>query len=228
MRQLSNFNEQFLNYVLTTAEQHGVNVFLSKQRSVKLDEYTRSNGYFNDLHNGKPRLAVACGQETQKWFEILVHESSHMDQWIEKSFYWDRREAVEGNGSSLIGEWLDGGHDLIRQKVFKEIDKVILLEADCEIRSAKKIKKFKLDIDLKTYCKKANAYIYFQHVMKKSRAWYQIGLEPYSIEEIYSSMPSKMLDTAEEYLVMPPGLIDLYLKHYPIYEEPKARKVKMR
>ena len=194
-------NRKFVIDLIATSKKHSVELFFSKSRWVKISDKIRSNGYFSD--HDKPRLAIACGQPLDKWFALLVHESSHLDQWLEHSEYWQYISSKVDNNSYLIDEWLAGAHQNRTKKVFQEIDKLILLEADCEIRSIQKIKKYGLAIDSDLYCQRANAYIYFYHHLKTTGQWYRINFEPYSLEQIYSQMPKKMFKNARSYLRYP-------------------------
>lgn len=216
MKTLNPSQKKYLKTTFALAKRHGVSMFLSKHRSVKLGPDSRSNGYFNEEYGTQqtPRLAVATNHPVEHWFGILLHESSHMDQWIEKSPYWDYSAPGE---PEIYSRWLGRGRFTTaaqKKKAHRIIDKYILLEADCEIRSANKIKALELALDYERYCQKANAYIYFYQAMKGTRRWYTVGKEPYHIEEIVSAMPKKMLKTPEDYLNVSKDILNLYYKHY--------------
>lgn len=218
-KQISPEDKNFILHTQQVAQEHNVQMFLSKRPWVQLSDMTRSNGYFDDSFESKgytSRLAVACGQPYKKWFGILLHESSHMDQWIEDTFIW--KNQTNRQEPRMWDLWLDPSSPVSASRGSRYLDKLVLLESDCEIRSAKKIKDFSLSLYLQEYCQNANAYIYFYHFLKKSRTWYKIGQEPYNIKEITSKMPKTMLPLATDYLHMPTDYLKLYEKYYnPFY-----------
>lgn len=146
----------------------------------------RCSGFFDEAS-----LAIATYKAAVDWQTILVHESCHLDQWIEKSPYWKRSDW----GIMKIDNWLKKKkcpqEDLL--KAFKD---TIKLELDCEKRSVKKIKKYKLDISKPLYIQKANSYLFSYWHCYKYREWYGF---PYNQKKIYSKMPTKFLEQ-EAYL----------------------------
>lgn len=115
----------------------------------------------------------------------MVHESSHMDQFLENCEEWSDYLGLE-----LTELWLSG-NPVPRQSLQQEIESSINLELDCEKRTVKKIIKYKLDtiIDVTRYIQMSNAYIFFYLWMKARRRWYKIDKEPYKISDIVSEMP---------------------------------------
>lgn len=141
------------------------------------------NGYFDDVTR---TLACAMGKDVSQWLIILLHESSHMDQFMEQVSAWtNNAELKETN------DWLDGKDDADMEKIELEITTGIDVELDCEIRTVDKIIKFGLDkiVDTTEYIQKSNAYILFYRWMQKNRSWYTLGKEPYNIPQIVSIMP---------------------------------------
>ena len=49
-----------------------------------------------------------------------------------------------------------------------------------------------LPLDPERYAQTANAYVMFYHLIQKHRRWYEVGKEPYHIEEIVSAMPKDL------------------------------------
>jgi hypothetical protein len=63
------------------------------------------------------------------------------------------------------------------------------LELDNEKRSVRIIKKFGLDVDIDSYIKKANAYIYFYNRLLATRKWATPNNSPYGNQKIIEKMP---------------------------------------
>lgn len=151
-------------------------------------------------NNPTPYLTFGMGKPVDLWLPIAVHETSHMDQHIESSPYW-----MNPDDYALLDRWLEG-RDV--PQINAIIDQVILMEADCEIRTIEKIKQYQLPISTEYYAQRANAYLYFHHWMKENRQWCKKA--PYEIKAILENMPTT-IGTAESYLKPPEqSLIDLF------------------
>jgi hypothetical protein len=176
-KKIPNSVKEFIIYTLQFAKQKRVKVIFSRSRLIK-----KCNGFFETKPNV---LAVACGQEFNKWFSIFIHESSHMDQWAESSSLWTH----EKNDSAALDSWIEGKKELSNKELQVCIDRIRDLELDCERRAIQKIKKWNLPIDTETYIKKANSYVFFYNFLKENRAWYKKGKEPYNNEEVWMNAP---------------------------------------
>lgn len=159
------------------------------------------SGYFTDL---PPTLAVAVDKSFEQWLRVIVHESCHMDQYLEQSRFW-----TEPNTAALFFQWLEKQVDL-EEKNIKECAKFIRDgELDCEKRSVEKIKNFNLPFDTRRYAQLANSYLWFYAVVSRTRKWYTPGREPYNVEAIVSRMPTHF---DNDYDKMPSKeLYELYL-----------------
>jgi hypothetical protein len=89
----------------------------------------------------------------------------------------------------LVDAWITGT-DLPSHIIESAIQGVVELELDNEKRSAKLIEKYDLSIDKEKYIKKANAYLYFHHWMRKTRRWSSSANPPYRNKNIIAAMPS--------------------------------------
>ena len=169
----------FLNHVKTSCKIYGIKCLLKKTKTVKMDDNVKCSGYFDET--GKT-LVVAINRPD--WVEILAHEYSHLTQWVEKIPVWLEAEQSLGK----VWEWLDG-------KNVRNIDKHVAvardLELDNEKRSVKVIKKFKLNVDLENYVRKANAYVMFYNWLRKTRKWSRPNNSPYKNKKVKAAMSIK-------------------------------------
>ncbi|MDO8536646.1 MAG: hypothetical protein Q7R94_00145 [bacterium] len=168
------------------------------------------NGYFIDK-GGKREFGVAMGKPMDKWLSVLVHESSHMDQWMEDAYCWKER-LIPGTGIEALDEifrWTAKEIELPPEKVSDYIRRARNVELDCEWRTVQKIREFDLPIDLVSYIQGANSYLFFYTVMKVTRAWYIPGKEPYNIPEVWSLAP-KHLMPLNDYKEVPVALMEAY------------------
>jgi hypothetical protein len=184
----------FFEKIKVNCEKNNISFNIQNTKRVPLYNY-ECGGYFEPelKKDGKifSELAVATDMPFDDWFQIFIHESCHVDQWLGKSNIW-----IPSSEYSKSDAWLDG-QDFPQEEISNLMYKIIILEADCEIRSLEKIKKYNLPVDCKIYSKKANAYLFFHHWMLEQRAWCDIS--PYSIQAILDVMPDHML-TLNDYI----------------------------
>ena len=174
----------FIEDLKIYTKENNIKLVLSPEKGVKFSEGgILCNGYFDDITS---TLACALGKDVSQWLVILLHESCHMDQWVEKVTEW-----TENAGMDNIEKWLNGDDSVNMKNIDNEIRTSIIVEVDCEKRTVEKIKKYGLDsiINIDEYIKKSNAYVLFYLWMRKNRKWYTIGKEPYNIPDVVSVMP---------------------------------------
>lgn len=176
---------------------HGIT--LSLQHVEKVDEENLAcSGYFDEQS-----LVVATKKKKiQDWVDVLVHESCHLDQFTEKSKLW-----VSDNNSLFIVEAWIKGKKMSLSKRDQGFKNALLLELDCEKRSIKKFQKYKLNINIKDYIQKANAYLFAYMVALHEKRWYA---SPYENPKIYKKMPKELL-TFEQY-------VEDYWKYKSLYK----------
>lgn len=192
--------------IIETAKKNDITVYLSKHKSVKYLSSIKTSGYLTDE---KPyKLAVACGKPFDEWFPVLLHESCHVDQMIDNC----KAHVDYINIDVDIDEWLDGNINLSGKKLDTIIYKIVMMERDCEMRTIKKAKKWKIPFNKDEYIKKANSYLYFYLHLRKKRSWYKTGKEPYTIKEVwnlapnhfrgnYKKIPKKLNEAFDKYLL---------------------------
>ena len=190
-------NLEFFSYVLSLAQKNNINFLIVKDENIKYpNSEMLCSGYFVD--NGNPELGIAIGGNILDWLPILVHEFSHMQQYLEKSEHWKNNFINGIETIDIIDRWING--DEI-DNIEKLIELSYSVESDCEIRSIENIKKFNLDIDIPTYYQKANSYILFYASILEHRKWYDKDKKPYLIKDVYSFMPNDkiIIDYKNEY-----------------------------
>ncbi len=198
----------FIADVRKRAKKHGVKFLLNKHQNFVECGGINSNGYFSD--EDPPTLAVGMGSRPlHQWFIILLHESCHMDQWIEQTDVWNN--CTVGNGewdtTAVIDLWINNIVELNIAQRNDYIKRSFEVELDCEKRSAAAIEKWDLPIHVPQYIQKANAYVTFYKIIQKSRKWYKIGKEPYYIRKIWKQMPTKFVEWETP---VPKRIRDLY------------------
>jgi hypothetical protein len=152
------------------------------------------SGYFDETS-----LVVAVDKKNETdWIGTLIHESCHLDQFLQKSKLW-----INDNiGLDIVEEYVKN-RKKDKKKVLNAIKNTMLLEIDCEKRSIKKFKKYKINIDLKKYIREANAYIFSYVYAYENKKWYPV---PYENLKITKNMPCIFLK------------LDDYFKEYEKYK----------
>ncbi len=175
--------QKFLAKVASDCQKHGVGFHLVPDKHVDADGI-KCSGYFDEAE-----LKVASMKKD--WVDVLVHESCHMDQWLEKISLWAKADT----GITIIEKWCSGTK-YSKEKCLQAFKDTIELEWDCEKRTEKKIKKYKLDINLTTYRKQVNSYLFSYWATMRDRKWYPF---PYNNPKIVRRMPDTIL-SLKEYL----------------------------
>lgn len=183
--------------------ENGVTFRMHNGSKVYLGNRMYSSGFFSSDPSSL-ELAVSTGVKDESWLMVLVHESCHLDQWMEDRSVFDGMDKT-----ASLDEWLNGKR-FRKSSIDKAIEAIVKIELDCEKRSVKKIKKYNLPLDTKRYTSMANTYMYFYYWIKKSRVWVPRNKSLY-IEEIikhspkrfqkdYSEIPLKLEDAFNKYL----------------------------
>jgi len=177
---LSKNDKMFIELVKNGCKKHKVSCKLKDVNYLKPTPTIRCTGYFDDESR---TLQVAMKQRDA--FEILVHEYSHLTQWIDKVPVYTKANKY----LLAVDEWI-AGTDLPEIVIDTAIQGIVDLELDNEKRSAKLIDKYGLSVDKESYVKKANAYLYFYHWMRKTRKWCSPNNPPYRNKNIVAVMPT--------------------------------------
>lgn len=203
--------DMFISDLIYKCAEHNVAFIASGETHVN-----GCNGYFDDefknlspviTEDTKAVLACAMGKAEELWFPVLLHESCHMDQWIEQCPVWTEGYMGERDTSSILFDWVDGNIELDEIDLNNIVTSVLDVELDCEKRAAKKIETYGLDMDVKRYIQTANSYVMFHRFIQKHRKWYKPHQEPYNLPHIWKQFPDHWLD---DYSELPEELEELY------------------
>ena len=189
----------FLLEVRQKCKAHGITFYEGKGKYIKLSGNIKCGGYFD--HTNK---VLAYASKHPIALAILAHETCHLDQWLENPKKFESYDEI-----GLIDEWLSG-KKVSNKRLDNAIYLAMELELDCEKRTARKIKKYNLPIDLPNYIRRANVYVYFYLWLRKTRRWSKPNNSPYQIDEIINSVPSRFL---KDYSKLPSKLEFLFDKY---------------
>ena len=179
----------FFDYTKKQIEILGVKVVISKKKYISFID-SKCAGYFSpgDGKNEPPTLAVATGRGAKEWLPVFVHESCHLDQWMENSKIWKKYAELD-----ILDEWVYG-KKFDKNILNKSTKNSINLEVDCEKRTVKKIIEWNLPIDIDEYIQRSNAYVMFYNYVKKVRKWSDPDKTPFRNKRIFKHMPKTWLD----------------------------------
>lgn len=188
-----------LNDIKQTCKKHGIKFYASKGKYVRISGNIKAGGYFDSENK-----ILAYATKNPNALNLLVHESCHLDQFIEDEKWFKSFDCI-----TIIDEWLDG-KEVSKRVLNNAVNKAIELELDCEKRSVEKIKKYGLDIDVKEYIRKANTYLFFYRYLLETRRWSVPERSPYRIEDVYNQSYSRFLT---DYSVIPSKLYRKFVEH---------------
>jgi hypothetical protein len=195
---------EFLFDTIEKAREHNIKIILDPNK-VEFTPGYECSGLF-DADNSE--LIVNINKPQNLWLPVFVHEVCHMDQFIEDCEIWKNCYIKNNDVSGILDMWLQHIVDLNQTQLDEVTNKILDLELDCEKRAVEKIKKYKLDININDYIKKANAYVYFYRALAKTRKWTSAEVSPYVLKEVWEKMPIKFLKDQSEYKSNDP-LVDL-------------------
>lgn len=145
------------------------------------------NGYFTD--EPIEEFGLAINKKEDLWFTIFLHEYCHFLQWKEGAKVWKDMDIIPDDEN--WDKWLAGKKKYSKARIDLFFDVTKRVEFDCEKRAVELIKKYGLDIELKRYIQKANAYIFFYNLYKEKKQWYV--RPPYEFKSILKTMPTNFL-----------------------------------
>jgi hypothetical protein len=205
---LQHLPKDILSFIRTTrkiAKSHNVKIKFLDTRFVTIDDDIICNGYFDE---DVLELVVGTKKPLKKWFPIFVHESCHMDQWIEQCPAWTA-DILNGDidAGLLIHLWIKKKIELNREQLKLYINAVREIEIDCEKRTVEKIKKYDLPLDPIVYTQQSNTYLYWYTMVAKKRSWYKMGKELIYKKNLWSIMPTEF---QEDYNKIPLKIIKAF------------------
>jgi len=184
------------------AKRNGIKIALIKKKQVVCNgETMKTNGYFDSEAR---KLVVAVDKPDSEWQPIFIHESCHMEQFIENPFLWEKWNV----GFTHFFTWLEGGMELDEKTLLMSYQDIVDCELDCEKRAVQKIIKYGIDIDIKKYKKMSNLYLYSYAYVMASKKW-KTGI--YHNQELLKCTPTPF---QKSYLLIPPKLKVLLDKFY--------------
>ena len=187
----------FVKQLKKDCKSNQIGLFLYDQKFL-LDDGDKFGGWFDP---NKKELHCSFPTKLQKkYVELLIHESCHMDQFLNKTPKWIQ----ERNSDSLtiFWDWLKTQEKI---NINQHLLNVQLMEAECEQLAVQKIIDLDLGINTNQYIQKANSYLLFYNILKETKKW--CDYPPYRFKEIWTQMPS---DKILQKFSMSKELKDLY------------------
>ena len=184
----------FIASVKRQCKTYGIELVLSPSKDVVLtDDFSQDcSGYFCDRDKA---LVVACGKPFKDWFEILVHEFCHLEQW--KS---DPRWGKWTDACGKTWDWMAGDNMMNNTQLRNVLDDMVELEKDCEMRAVEKIRKWELPVPIGRYVQKANVYLYSYYMLPEIKRFptgvhtdsILIDMSPKTFKKSYRKVPDDM------------------------------------
>lgn len=188
---------KFIEQLKIDCKKNKIKLFLYDAKHIE-ENGDKFGGWFDP---DKKELHCAFPTKLQrKYVELLIHESCHMDQFLNKTPMWERER--KQRSLEIFWEWTKGKN---ATHISSHLKNIQLMEAECEQMAIQKIKNLGLNINLETYTQKANTYLLFYTVLKETKKW--CDYPPYRFKEIWKQMPK---DKILQKFFMSKELKDLY------------------
>jgi len=169
----------FLSDLRKQCKQHGIKLILARSKDVWLNDDMKCIGYFS--HEEK-ELAVA--KYSDQFLGALVHESCHLDQFVEQCEVWKKEEKC---GTTIFDKWHLGKKVA---SIRKALNNTIALELDCEKRALKKIAQYDLPINSTSYIQRANSILLYY------RYSFEVGVWSNKNIDNFAKFPSRFMSDA--------------------------------
>lgn len=193
----------FVDDLKDKCKANNVKLVLSKGETVR-DDNLEYLGYFGEDEDGEYVLACALGDKSSTYISALVHESCHMDQWLDGSELWENSHSWD-----VFEHWLAGEKV---KNIKKHIQNIRDLELDCEKRTVKKILSYDLPIDVETYTRKANAYVQFLNFLEHTRKSPNGSNLSLQKKEVWRAFPKRFREK-KYYENIPKRAFNIFTKH---------------
>lgn len=192
---------QFIVNEINKANEYGISIILENKKVVYLEgDNNGSAGYFDHISK---TLKVSTKRSLDSFIGLFVHESCHMDQFIEDPISWK----YITDQYQIYYNYIDGeqkyNNDILQEAVVTVLEN----ELDCEKRSIRKIKKYELPIDIKEYKQKANCYIYSLYYYFTIRKWY----DDFQNDDKWKIAP---INFRKDYTKIPKNLFKIFHEHH--------------
>ena len=181
--------ESYLKYLKEKTSEHNVKLILKNQKYF-IDGGATIGGYFCE----EPlELAVATKKPKKIWLPYLIHEDSHLDQWIEQCPEYTNTQLGKGMcASEVIPLWVEG-KNYSTEIIERAIISLREMELDCERRTLKKINQFGLPIDPSHYIQAAAINIHQYNYILLRRKYLRDGNNlPYEDPILRSKMSTTL------------------------------------
>lgn len=174
--------KQFLNDLINQCLKHNVTLRLENKHQIAYGKGIKVGGYFSE-NEGNLIIAIGTKNVLNNWLETLVHESCHLDQYLEiKNF---KNALIHFNNIDL---WLSGKR-FKKEDIKKSFKVVKKYELDCELRTIEKIEKYKLPINLDVYKQGVNVHIHFYNWLEINKKWPKNSIY---CEDLLNLFPTKV------------------------------------
>lgn len=184
---------QFVKFVRDHLNEYGGNLVIGRGENVNCNGIM-CPGFFDDR-----KILIKVAGNGEGFLSTLVHEYCHFLQYINDISIYRKSDQA----SAIVENWLLGKNydpHTLKRAFFL----VRAMERDCEKRSVKLIKEFNLPINVKTYAKQANCYIYTHFLMEETRKYWMYKKSPYKSRVVMKLMPSTM--KVKSHVTIPPKI----------------------
>lgn len=187
----------FVSHVRNHIGQYGFKLIMGRGKQVNVGN-ARCEGFFLD----SPRKEIRIAKGNKTWLDTLAHEYGHFLQWLECSYKILNTE----NNASVIVHNVSLGY-IPRWYTKEKINMAFLciadMERECEMRTVRIIRQFKLPIDKDLYVQRANLYVYMHHMWKKHQTR-KTKINPWRSKIIISQMPKTF--NAKSHIILPSNI----------------------
>lgn len=190
--------------VIHTALLNGIGIKLQQSELVDTGDGILCSGAFvAGSATALPCLYVAVAKPVEEWLPVLIHESCHMDQYIQRAECWVALDRdFDQPADEKFFQWISSDVECEPSEVSKLAEALAKVELDCERRTVEKIRNSDLVniIDVDEYIQKSNSYVMFYTYIGQHnvRRFYPSDKIPYKVEDVWSKFPTVFIDNIND------------------------------
>lgn len=177
-------------------------------------KYRKSDGEFLETD-----MLIRCyvDYSSTYWIGVLAHEYAHFLQCIKGNRFWVKfQNAMFENIEDLEIAFHKDGKKISKKLRKKIASCVIKMELNCDKSAIRLINKYKLPVDKKEYCSKANIILYKYLYWGEYGAWPELINKDIKNKNYFKSLKVSKLMSQEKYKTIddiPIKLFDIFQKN---------------
>ena len=200
LRRTDPVEQRYVEHIIDQCREEGIAIRTKPTRT--LSKRMKCTAWFDGN-------AICIARRNKYWFELFLHEFSHLRQKIEKTIWFAPNASRYW---ATFEDWISGKINPTEDRLLECVRFIQQCEQDCEKRVVALAAEFKFpSIEIDDYIKGANSYVWEYEAARLTRKWGDRRL-PYRVPAIKESMPSRFI-REDQFGKLPDGYLVNFVRH---------------